>query len=133
MSLPRIVCAETPDMTLRVAARIATSAVVVIADVHDDARTCSFGLVVVGIGIIDDEIAALRCGAADFIRLLHEPVEVGVADRPQHDHIVAERQKGIKYVPLATGNDMMPLKSESRAEPIDGGRHVAIAHGGHKP
>ena len=31
-------------MTLKVAARIATSAVVVIRDVYNDASTCSFGL-----------------------------------------------------------------------------------------
>jgi len=47
---------------------------VVIIDVQQDLGAGRLGCAVVRIGITHDEIAALRLGAADLIRLLHQAV-----------------------------------------------------------
>src|SRR5262245_12700962 len=59
-SLPRIVGAEAPEMTLKVVTRIAAPAMIIVTELEDDLSTCRLGPQIVRVGIVDDEVAALR-------------------------------------------------------------------------
>jgi hypothetical protein len=59
-------------MTFRIAKRIATPAVVLALDVHDDLRPRGLGPRRVRIGILDDDVSRLGFSDADLVWLLHQ-------------------------------------------------------------
>ena len=105
----------------------------VIADVEDDGGASGLGGAVVGIGIVDDEVAGLRFDTADLIGLLEVLCEAGTVDRQHHEHVAAEGQVGIEHSAVIVGDNLLLLKSERRTQPVDSRRHSAIAQCGYKP
>src|SRR5208282_5594068 len=73
--LPRIVAAETPDVTLQITAGIASAAIVLILDIPQHRGASGLGPRVMRVAIGDDDVGALRLGAADFVRMLHQAAE----------------------------------------------------------
>ena len=66
-------------MAFGIAAGIAASSEAVALELEHDFRAGLLGLRVVCIRILDDQVAALRLDAANFVGLPHELVEIGVA------------------------------------------------------
>jgi hypothetical protein len=85
---------------------------VILGNLKEDFCPGRPGLLAVGIGIFHNQIAALRLGPADLVRLLHQPVQLGLADRPHENHDAAVRQVGIQNSAIRPGNDIALLKAK---------------------
>src|ERR1700674_3664184 len=73
---PRVVRAKPPDVPLEVAASVAASAVILVLDVQQDLRACRFRTCIM---CVDYYVGAFTFGAADFVRMLHQAVELAAA------------------------------------------------------
>jgi len=129
---PGIVGSEGPDVAFGIAAGVAASAVLVILDVEDDLGAHRRRRRIVGVGVADDEIAALRLGAADLVRLLHELVEIRILHRPQHHHAVSERELRIGDGAVLVADDRILLEPERGGQPVDRPRQIPVAQRGHE-
>src|SRR5688572_32338565 len=69
---PRVVGAEIPDVSFQVTAGEPAAAIVFVLDVQNDLGSGGFRPGVDGIGIGDDQVRALRFGAAYLIGLLDQ-------------------------------------------------------------
>jgi len=128
--MPGVVGAEIPDVAFEVAAGVTTAAVAFVVDIKNDLGAGGFGASVMRVAIGDDDVAALRFCAADFIGLLHQFAEFVVLDGSEHDHAAAEIELGVGDGVVLAGDDEMFFESERVAEPVYCGRGVAITHAG---
>src|SRR6202030_860698 len=107
---PRIVAAETPDVTFQVAACVPAAAVVFILNVSQHHGAIEFGASAVRVAVGDDYVSALGLAASDFVRMLHQAAEVTTTDRRQHDHSVAESELGVGDSAVLIGHHEMLLE-----------------------
>jgi len=128
--LPGIVGAEVPDVAFEVAAGVAAAAMALVVNVEDDLSAGGFGSSIMRVAIGDNDVAALRFGATDFVGLLHQFAKFVVLDGAEHDHAAAKVELCMGYGVVFGGNDEVFLETEGVAEPFNCGGSVAIAHAG---
>ena len=124
---PGIVAAERPQMPLGIAAGVVAAAIGLVDDIDHDLGPCRLGAGVmrVDFGRHDIDRAAL---AADFVRLAHQPAELGFLHRAQHDHAAPERELRMVDRAALAWHDQVTLEPESAAQKFDRRRRVAIHH-----
>ena len=86
-------------MTFRVTTGVAAPAKNIVMQVQENLGARGFRPRIVHTCVVHHEVAALRLGAASFVRLLHEPVERCVANGRKHQHRVAKYQLRVKDRP----------------------------------
>src|SRR5262249_27902401 len=123
---PRVVGAETPEMSFKITTCKASTAVIFVFDIQHDPGTGSFRSRIKRIGVRNDDIRALCLGSADFVRLPHQPAELRIQNRSEHDHSVAEVKLGMDNGVALAGHYKMLLKPEALAQPLDCGWRIAI-------
>ena len=74
---PRIICAKVPEMTFEVAARIRTSTVILILDIHYDLCTRINRSAIMSVSVRYDDIRALSVDTSDIARGFLESVKIG--------------------------------------------------------
>jgi hypothetical protein len=121
---------ERPHAAFRIAAGIAVSTMIAVADVEYDLCAGSFGFGAMGVDVRHHEKASLRFRAADLVRLLEELVECRIADTAHHHRARAETQKGVQKAAAVVTLNALSFKSKCRSQPGAGGLRVTISDQG---
>lgn len=74
---PRVVCAEVPQMAFQISAAKSPAPVVLVLNDEDNLGTRAFRTRIDGVSVRDDDVRALSFGTTDFVRLFHQPAELG--------------------------------------------------------
>ena len=125
---PGIVGAEVPNVPFGIAARIVPAPVVLVLDFNHDLRARRDSSCVVFVGVVDDDVRALRYGATQGARRLLKIVELARARGAEHYHSVPE-DGTIVHAQLVFGNGMVMLGS-ARASELDNLQKPPSALGG---
>src|SRR5262249_60882317 len=110
LDFPRVVGAKTPEMSFKITTCKASTAVIFVFDIQHDPGTGSFRSSIKRVGVRNDDIRALGLGSAHFVRLPHQPAELRIQNRSEHDHSVAEAQLGMDNGVALAGHYKMLLK-----------------------
>jgi len=126
---PGIVGAEVPNVPFGIPARVVPASVVLVPDFNHDLRARRDSSCVVLVGVVDDDVRALRNDATQSARRLLNIVELARARGAEHYHSVPEDELCVDDRAVFTWHDKVLLESERLAEPRDGCRCVVVPHG----
>ena len=126
--LPWVVSANIPKVAFEVAAGKGTTAVVHVRNIGNDGCAGGFGRYADGVRVGDDKVGALGLTQIDLVGLNDLPsVFAAVIDGAEHDHPSAQGELGMGDGVVRSHVNSIFLEAEGTAQPVDGGRGIAVA------
>src|SRR5262249_39070358 len=96
-------------------------------NIDDDCCARRLGPRVDCVGVLNQQIHALRLSTADLVRLFHQSAQFRVRDGAMHDHSFGKRELGGSDGPITAGHHKLLFEAKNLAKPIDSRWGVAIA------